>query len=423
MNDVPSPSPRLPKSSPNALPGGTRLDEFEVLKLLGVGGFGIVYLAFDHALEREVAVKEYMPAHLAGRGQTLEVLLHSNVDAQTFAMGLRSFLNEARFLARFDHPSLLKVLRFWQANGTAYMAMPVLHGRTLSEEHQAMSAPPSQAWLLALIEPLLGALEKLHAQGVYHRDIAPDNIQIEPGGRPVLLDFGAARRVISDHSQALTAILKPAYSPIEQYAEAGAVKQGPWTDFYALGATLHCLLLGRPPPPATTRTVHDEPLALTPQTCPQCSAQFLQMVDWMLAPRPHDRPQSVAALRPTRVAGLRRAGGRRHRGLWPPAVDGISRHVGGAAAAARATTVVTARQRGCGRASWQAEVQVRGAVGQCRGGTRCARCVGRHAVAHVGVFAGVCIGFPALVGGFRGASNTGFCASACCRCRCAQCAG
>jgi serine/threonine protein kinase len=291
------PSSRPPKSSPNALPLGTCLDEFELLKLLGVGGFGIVYLAFDHALAREVAVKEYMPAHMAGRGQTLEVLLHSNVDAQTFAMGLRSFLNEARFLARFDHPSLLKVLRFWQANGTAYMAMPVLRGRTLSEERQAMPAAPTEAWLRALLEPVLSALEKLHAEGVYHRDIAPDNIQIEPGGRPVLLDFGAARRVISDHSQALTAILKPGYSPIEQYAEAGAVKQGPWTDFYALGATLHYLLLGRPPAPATTRTVHNEASALTSQACPQCSAPFLQLVDWMLAPRPHDRPQSVAALR------------------------------------------------------------------------------------------------------------------------------
>jgi hypothetical protein len=156
---------------------------------------------------------------------------------------------------------------------------------------------PTKPGCAALLDPLLGAIEKLHSEGVYHRDIAPDNIQIEPDGHPVLLDFGAARRVISDKSQALTAILKPAYAPIEQYAEVGSVRQGPWTDLYALGATLHYLLLGRPPPPATARAVHDDMSALARQRLPGCSEQFLGTIDWMLAPRPADRPQSVAQLR------------------------------------------------------------------------------------------------------------------------------
>ncbi len=284
-------------ANPSALPAGTRLGEFELLSLLGIGGFGIVYLAFDHALEREVAVKEYMPASLAGRTETMFVSIRSQSDAETFALGLKSFVNEARLLARFDHPSLLKVHRFWEGNGTAYMAMPVLRGRTVKEVRLAMSQPPGEAWLRSVLDPLLGAIEKLHSEGVYHRDIAPDNIQIEPDGHPVLLDFGAARRVLSDKSQALTAILKPAYAPIEQYAEAGSVKQGPWTDIYALGATLHFLLLGRPPSPATARAVHDDASALTTLALPACSENFLHIVDWMLAPRPVDRPQSVAALR------------------------------------------------------------------------------------------------------------------------------
>ena len=288
---------RLHKANPSALPAGTRLGEFELRSLLGVGGFGIVYLAFDHALEREVAVKEYMPASLAGRTETMFVSIRSQSDAETFALGLKSFVNEARLLARFDHPSLLKVHRFWEGNGTAYMAMPVLRGRTVKEVRLAMTQPPDEAWLRSVLDPLLGAIEKLHSEGVYHRDIAPDNIQIEPDGRPVLLDFGAARRVLSDKSQALTAILKPAYAPIEQYAEAGSVKQGPWTDIYALGATLHFLLLGRPPSPATARAVHDDVSALTTLAVPGCSENFLHIVDWMLAPRPADRPQSVAALR------------------------------------------------------------------------------------------------------------------------------
>ncbi len=282
---------------PSALPVGTRLGEFELLRVLGIGGFGIVYLALDHALEREVAVKEYMPASLAGRTETMHVSLRSQSDAETFELGRKSFVNEARLLARFDHPSLLKVHRFWEDNGTAYMAMPVYRGRTLKEVRQSLAQPPDEAWLRALLDPLLGAIEKLHHEGVYHRDIAPDNIVIEPDGRPVLLDFGAARRVIGDKSQTLTAILKPAYAPIEQYAEAGSVKQGPWTDFYALGATLHFMLLGRPPSPATARAVHDDQLPLAGQALPGCSADFLEVIDWMLSPRPADRPQSVAALR------------------------------------------------------------------------------------------------------------------------------
>ncbi len=288
---------RPPTEHPSALPRGTRLGEFELQHVLGIGGFGIVYLAFDHALEREVAVKEYMPASLVGRTETLHVSLRSQSDAETFALGLRSFVNEARLLARFDHPSLLKVHRFWEANGTAYMAMPVLRGRTLKELRAGMQQPPDEAWLRALLLPLLGAIERLHSEGVFHRDIAPDNIQIEADGRPVLMDFGAARRVITDKSQNLTAILKPAYAPIEQYAEIGSVRQGPWTDLYALGATLHYLLLGRPPSPSTARAVHDDVTPLAGQGLPGCSDSFLHVVDWMLAPRPTDRPQSVAALR------------------------------------------------------------------------------------------------------------------------------
>ena len=221
MSSEPTPPSGTYTQSPSALPPGTRLGEFELLRVIGVGGFGIVYLALDHDLEREVAVKEYMPASLAGRTETLHVSLRSQSDADTFALGLRSFVNEARLLARFDHPSLLKVHRYWEANGTAYMAMPVMRGRAVKEVRQEMAKPPDEAWLRALLDPLLGAIERLHSEGVYHRDIAPDNIQIEPDGHPVLLDFGAARRVISDKSQTLTAILKPAYAPFEQYAEAG----------------------------------------------------------------------------------------------------------------------------------------------------------------------------------------------------------
>ncbi len=283
----------------NALPVGHRLHEFELRGVIGVGGFGIVYRAFDHSLEREVAIKEYMPATLAGRSGKHQVSLLSQAHAETFALGLGSFVNEARLLARFDHASLVKVHRFWEEHGTAYMVMPLYRGRTLRELRLSMSQPPDEAWIRNLMEHLLGALEVLHREAVYHRDIAPDNILVSGDAAPVLLDFGAARRVISDRSQTLTAILKPSYAPIEQYAESTGLRQGPWTDFYALGATLHFVITGKPPMPATARAINDDQPRLAGSGQGGLSDRLLQVCDWMIAPRPADRPQNASEVRAT----------------------------------------------------------------------------------------------------------------------------
>jgi len=284
----------------DALPVGTRLGEFEILKVLGVGGFGIVYLAMDHALDRLVAVKEYMPSMMAARGRGTEVSLRSSMHQDTFNIGLRSFVNEAKLLARFNHPSLVKVYRFWEANGTAYMAMPFYPGRTLKDERRAMLQTPDESWLRGLVDPLLGAMEVLHKESVYHRDIAPDNILLLPDGPPVLLDFGAARAVIGDRTQSLTAVLKPSYAPIEQYADVGHLRQGPWTDLYALGAVLHFVVTGRPPKPSASRAVHDDHVPLT--TLPRevtgsMPLKVLKAIDWALTVSPHTRPQNVQQFR------------------------------------------------------------------------------------------------------------------------------
>lgn len=303
-------------SAHDALPEGYRLGEFEILHVLGIGGFGIVYLAMDHALQRQVAIKEYMPASLSARGLASEVIVRSASHAETFALGLRSFINEARLLARFDHPSLVKVYRFWEAHGTAYMVMPYYQGQTLQQVRRTMAQPPDEAWLRRLIMPLLGALECLHRENVFHRDVAPDNIMLlDDGagalnGRPVLLDLGAARRVIGDHTHALTAIVKPSFAPIEQYAETAQLRQGPWTDLYALAAVVHYCITGRPPMPATARAVHDE-LPLLRQMGPglasgfDChfSEPFIHAMDAALAVRPQDRPASVGAWR-SALSGL-----------------------------------------------------------------------------------------------------------------------
>ncbi|EHR72651.1 serine/threonine protein kinase [Burkholderiales bacterium JOSHI_001] len=286
-----------PHDDHNALPVGLRLGEFEIRRVLGSGGFGIVYVAFDRALEREVAIKEYMPTSLAGRSATHHVTVLSRSNAETFALGLRSFVNEAKLLARFDHPSLVKVLRFWEEHGTAYMAMPFYKGSTLKVLRQRMESTPDEAWLRKVCEALLGALEAMHKEGVYHRDISPDNIVVDEDGRPVLLDFGAARRVINDKSQALTAILKPNYAPIEQYAESPGLRQGPWTDIYALGATLHFLITGQPPMPATARALNDQRVPLQHLNIVGLPKPLLALIDWMLSPRPDNRPRDVAQVR------------------------------------------------------------------------------------------------------------------------------
>ncbi len=299
MSDA-SPDRRAAASSaaPNALPAGTRFGELEILSTLAVGGFGIIYVAQDHALQRQVAIKEYMPSMLAQRNAKSKVSVRSGSQQETFDAGLRSFVNESRLLARFDHPSLLKVYRFWEANGTAYMVMPYLQGQTLRQARRAMSQQPDEAWLRRLLTALLEALELLHTESIWHRDIAPDNVFLPYGGAaPVLLDFGAARQVISDRAEGLTAILKPSYAPIEQYAESRQLRQGPWTDLYALGAMVHELILGRTPPAATARSLGDDYQSLVTLAPPGYSPELLACVDWMLRVHPQDRPQSVAHLR------------------------------------------------------------------------------------------------------------------------------
>ena len=284
----------------DALRAGSRLDEFEIRRVLGTGGFGIVYLAFDHVLQRDVAIKEFMPCALAGRASGTAVAVRSDTLADTFALGLESFFTEARFLASFDHPALVKVYRVWKAHGTAYMAMPYYPGTTLKQVRQEMRRSPDEAWLRAFVEPMLGVLELLHGEGVFHRDIAPDNILLLPDGRPVLLDFGSARRVIGDRTQSLTAVLKPNFAPIEQYGDVPELRQGPWTDLYALGATVHFMLTGQAPTPAVLRAVRDVMPALSTAGAtayPGVHNTFLATIDWTLALAPGDRPQSVASVR------------------------------------------------------------------------------------------------------------------------------
>jgi serine/threonine protein kinase len=299
---VPAPeaAPVLParQDSGNALPLGTYLDEFELRSVAGEGGFSIVYRAWDHSLKRQVAVKEYFPSGMVGRSGGTQVVVRSERHVDAFEAGLRSFVEEARLLAQFDHPALIKVYRFWKANGSAYMVMPFCEGITLRDDWRSKPDAPDEASLMTLLDPLTEALGVLHAERWYHRDIAPDNVMLLAGTRrPLLLDFGAARQVIGDMTHALTVILKPGYAPIEQWGEVPGMKQGPWTDVYALAAMIHFAITRRTPPPSVGRLVNDgyEPLARV--AAGQYSARFLEAVDHALEVRPERRTQSVEQFR------------------------------------------------------------------------------------------------------------------------------
>ncbi len=303
------PAPTAPPSSGskdlgNHLPVGLSLGEFEITELLGEGGFGIVYLARDHSLERRVALKEYMPSALAARQGGANVSVKSERHRETFEAGLKSFVNEARLLAQFDHPSLVKVYRFWEANGTAYMVMPFYEGITLKQQLKDMGAPPGEAWLMELLEPLTEALQVIHAEQCFHRDIAPDNVILLKGtNRPLLLDFGAARRVIGDMTQALTVILKPGYAPVEQYAEVPGMKQGAWTDVYALAAVVYFAIIGKTPPTSVGRLMNDNYVPLAQAAAGKYSPGFLAAIDAALAVKPEERTQSIDELRQARGCG------------------------------------------------------------------------------------------------------------------------
>ncbi len=281
----------------HTLPIGTRLRDYEITGLIGEGGFGIVYLAWDHSLQRKVAVKEYMPASIASRvAGSSAIVVKSDRHLDTFKAGLKSFVNEARLLARFDHPSLVKVYRFWEENGTAYMVMPFYEGPTLKTALAELGHVPSEDELRAWLTPLLDALTVMHAAQCFHRDIAPDNILLTASG-PLLLDFGAARRVIGDMTHALTVVLKPGYAPIEQYGDVASMSQGAWTDLYALACVVYYAITGKTPMSSVERLMDDrlEPIATV--AAGRYGAAFLGAIDAALAVRPQDRPQNEAQFR------------------------------------------------------------------------------------------------------------------------------
>lgn len=277
------------------LPVGTPLGgQFVVEGVLGKpGGFGIVYLARDTRLDTHVAVKEFFPRALASRSAD-GVTLRPNTaeDAAGLEAGRQRFLEEGRLLARFQHPGVVRVRGFFEENGTAYLVMDYLNGLPLYQYVDRMGGRVPVETVLGIARPILTALAELHAASILHRDIDPHNVYITRRGDVVLLDFGSAREATEEAARTHSVVVKPGYAPYEQYGSRS--HQGPWTDVYALGATLYRILTGTVPPPATERLVTDD-LAPVRSLAPDVPEAVAKAIERALAVQPHDRPQTARA--------------------------------------------------------------------------------------------------------------------------------
>jgi serine/threonine protein kinase len=281
----------------NALPGGYRLQQYELRSILGHGGFGITYLATDIDLGHQVAIKEYLPQELVVREGGETIAPKSAADEDSFLWGLDRFREEARLLARFKHPNIVRVLNFLEANGTGYMVMDYEEGQTLTEFLQSQTVPAAEAQLLSIFLPIMDGLREVHAAGLMHRDIKPGNIYLRSNGSPMLIDFGAARAALGERSKSLSVLVTQGYAPVEQYSSRS--HQGPWTDVYALGATLHRCISGEVPLESSARLT--SVVENSPDPLPSAmvigkgrySDNLLKAIDWSLQIRAQDRPQSI----------------------------------------------------------------------------------------------------------------------------------
>lgn len=269
--------------------------------MLGPGGFGVTYLARDMRFERDVAIKEYFPAEFAYRDGSTTIRSSTRGNNQNFfEQGKRYFLDEARTLAKFRHEHIVRVLNLFEQFNTAYMVLEFEEGESFKSWLRSLGRRPTQRELDDIMIPLLAALDVVHAKGMFHRDIAPDNVIIRPTGKPVLIDFGAARHFVREYSHTLGAIVKHGYSPPEQYT-LDTKLQGAWSDIYSLSATIYSALMGEPPEEASRRQLNDTLLPIEQRLAPAVRdlyrPAFFTALNAGLALRPKERPQTVAAFR------------------------------------------------------------------------------------------------------------------------------
>ncbi len=279
----------------HGLPKGYEIEGYRIERVLGAGGFGITYLALEIAINRLVAMKEYLPNGIAARSRDdVSVQPLSTADKENYQWGLERFRREAQTLVAFHHPNIVTVFRYFEANGTAYLIMAYEDGDSLSSV-LGKDKTLTEDQIRAILMPLLSGLEHVHAGGFLHRDIKPGNIYIRRDGSPVLLDFGAARLAVGARSQSLTSIVSAGYAPFEQYTTRG--NQGPWTDLYAMAGVVYRAITGQRPPDAPDRIRNDPYVPAARAARGVYSRELIGAVDAALMVDEEHRPQSVAEWR------------------------------------------------------------------------------------------------------------------------------
>jgi serine/threonine protein kinase len=277
------------------LPPGTRLDCYRIVKLLGSGGFSLIYLAEDEDTHDEVAIKEYLPKEVGQRSARGPVRVLDGDKADRFHRGLRLFYQEVKALATLRHPNIVNVRNCFLANDTAYLVMDYEPGKNLGQYIRKRQGGLSTSFLLTVFPPLLDALALIHSHQHLHLDIKPSNVHLRPGGNPLLLDFGAVYHLDPLQGDTKAQVITPGFSPIEQYRSAQPV--GPWTDVYAVGASMRACIAGRSPPTSVDRLKDDEMPPATRAFAQRYPRHLLEAIDWAMAIEPGDRPQSAADLR------------------------------------------------------------------------------------------------------------------------------
>jgi serine/threonine protein kinase len=274
------------------LPAGTILNRYRIESVIGEGGFGVTYMAMEPVQQSYVAIKEYFPKRFANRsgGSTIEPN-RSTEDQRIFKWGLKRFVDEARVLARLDHPNIIKVQRYFELHGTAYLVMEYCDGKPL-DRFVSDGSGVSPRRIFEIYVALINSLEHVHQQGIIHGDLKPSNVLVRSDGTPVLLDFGSAR-----HEMLRIAVgqVSDGYSPPEFYGASGKI--GPWSDIYGLAATFYRLITGAKVPVATDRVTADSYVPASKLIAAGYSGKFLELIDGSLKLEISGRPQSVALLK------------------------------------------------------------------------------------------------------------------------------
>ncbi|MCP5416105.1 MAG: serine/threonine protein kinase [Chromatiaceae bacterium] len=284
-----------------SLPPGTTVDCYSIIKRVGSGGFSLIYLAEDEDNQERVILKEYLPRTLAQRSGSMRVEVAASATREQFERGRKLFFQEAKALASLHHPNIVNVRTFFLANNTAYLVMDYEQGRNLASYIKRHNGRLSLKLLLTIFPAILDALSLVHAENQIHLDIKPSNIHLRSGGRPLLLDFGAIHQQATSRRGTLAQVITPGFSPVEQYYSSGYV--GPWSDVYAIGATMRACIDGKSPPSAIERHANDRMRPAVLEFKRHYPKYLLEIVDWAMEVDPLLRPQGAAELREALLQG------------------------------------------------------------------------------------------------------------------------